>query len=130
MCILTQATQYTIKGDFMAIPKIKIIFFKFKRNFIPLIFCIFTILLVIFSRDNMQAAQNGLSLFANSVLPSLLPFFIATELLRSYQHNTLSRQMSKWNHETTFQCTRRRLICLFNGNYKPDILLVPKLYLV
>lgn len=65
----------------MGIPKIKIVFFKFRRNFIPLIFFVFTILLVIFSRDNMKAAQNGLSLFANSVLPSLLPFFIATELL-------------------------------------------------
>lgn len=68
----------------MTIPKIKVVFFKFKRNFIALLFCIFTILLVIFSRDNMKAAQNGLALFANSVLPSLLPFFIATELLRSY----------------------------------------------
>lgn len=29
----------------------------------------------------MKAAQSGLTLFANSVLPSLLPFFIATELL-------------------------------------------------
>lgn len=68
----------------MGIPKIKVIFFKFKRNFIPFVFCIFTILLVIFSRDNMRAAQTGLALFANSVLPSLLPFFIATELLRAY----------------------------------------------
>lgn len=68
----------------MGIPKIKVIFFKFKRNFIPIVFCIFTILLVIFSRDNMRAAQTGLALFANSVLPSLLPFFIATELLRAY----------------------------------------------
>jgi len=65
----------------MAFPRIKVVFFKFKRNIIPLLFCVFTILLVIFSRDNMKAAQNGLALFANSVLPSLLPFFIATELL-------------------------------------------------
>ena len=65
----------------MRIPKIKIVFSKFKRNFLSLIFCLFTILLVIFSRDNMKAAQSGLTLFANSVLPSLLPFFIATELL-------------------------------------------------
>ena len=82
--ILVLYTQYIISGDFMAFPKIKFVFFKFKQNFIPLLFCVFTILLVIFSRDNMQAAQNGLALFANSVLPSLLPFFIATELLRSH----------------------------------------------
>lgn len=65
----------------MRIPKIKLVLSKFKRNFLPLLFCLFTILLVIFSRDNMKAAQSGLTLFANSVLPSLLPFFIATELL-------------------------------------------------
>ena len=82
--ILGLFAQYIVSGDFMAFPKFKVIFFKFKCNFIPLLFCVFTILLVIFSRDNMQAAQNGLALFANSVLPSLLPFFIATELLRSY----------------------------------------------
>lgn len=65
----------------MFVPKVKVIGFKFKENFIPVLFCVFTVLLVIFSRDNMKAAQKGLDLFANSVLPSLLPFFIATELL-------------------------------------------------
>lgn len=65
----------------MAKFKFKFVFLRLRQNIIPIIFCIFTILLVIFSRDNMKAAQNGLSLFANSVLPSLLPFFIATELL-------------------------------------------------
>ena len=29
----------------------------------------------------MQAAKSGLKLWANSVVPSLLPFFIATEVL-------------------------------------------------
>lgn len=77
----------------MGIPKIRLIFFKFKRNFIPLLFCTFTILLVIFSRDNMKAAQTGLALFANSVLPSLLPFFIATELLG---HTNIIHYLGKW----------------------------------
>lgn len=40
----------------------------------------------------MLAAQNGLYLFANSVLPSLLPFFIATELLG---HTNIINQIGK-----------------------------------
>lgn len=71
----------------------KNIYFKFKNNFISLLFCVFTMLLVVFSKDNMLAAQNGLQLFANSVLPSLLPFFIATELLG---HTNIVQQIGKY----------------------------------
>lgn len=52
-----------------------------KRNIISIVFLLFTISLVLFSNTNLLAAKSGLSLFANSVVPSLLPFFIATELL-------------------------------------------------
>ena len=52
-----------------------------KRNIISIVFLLFTISLVLFSNSNLIAAKSGLKLFANSVVPSLLPFFIATELL-------------------------------------------------
>ena len=52
-----------------------------KKSIIPILFCIFTLFLIIFSKDNLMAAKQGLNLWANSVVPSLLPFFIATELL-------------------------------------------------
>lgn len=52
-----------------------------KQNILSIIFLLFTISLVLFSNSNLQAAKSGLVLFANSVVPSLLPFFIATELL-------------------------------------------------
>ena len=52
-----------------------------KRNLLSIIFCLFTISLVIFSNESLSAAKSGLLLWANSVIPSLLPFFIATELL-------------------------------------------------
>lgn len=52
-----------------------------KKLIIPSIFLLFTIFLVVFSRDNLIAAKNGLKLWASSVVPSLFPFFIATELL-------------------------------------------------
>ena len=56
---------------------------KIKNYIIPFIFLAFTIGLVLFSSSNLTAAKNGLALWANSVVPSLLPFFIATELLCS-----------------------------------------------
>lgn len=52
-----------------------------KRNILPCLFILFTISLILFSKENLSATKNGLLLWANSVVPSLLPFFIATELL-------------------------------------------------
>ena len=59
----------------------KFICLSFKKNILPFLFCIFTICLLLFSRQNISATKDGLWLWANSVVPSLLPFFIATELL-------------------------------------------------
>ena len=61
--------------------KIKFLVFNIKKIFIPLCICLFTIFLLIFSNANLSSAKAGLALWANSVVPSLLPFFIATELL-------------------------------------------------
>ena len=61
--------------------KIKIMAFKIKRMFIPACICLFTLFLLMFSNSNLSSAKAGLILWANSVVPSLLPFFIATELL-------------------------------------------------
>ena len=52
-----------------------------KKYFFTILFSIFTISLLVFSENNLIAAQNGLALWATKVLPSLFPFFIATELL-------------------------------------------------
>ena len=52
-----------------------------KKYFFTCLFLLFIITLVLFSTSNLDAAQKGLSLWANSVVPTLLPFFIATELL-------------------------------------------------
>ena len=54
---------------------------KLKRMVIPACICVFTVFLILFSSDNLAAAKSGLLLWASSVVPSLLPFFIATELL-------------------------------------------------
>lgn len=61
--------------------RVKFLVLSIKNNIIPILFCMFTLLLVVFSKSNLQAAKQGLNLWVNSVVPSLFPFFIATELL-------------------------------------------------
>lgn len=53
----------------------------FKKNFLTIIFILFTISLVFFSKTNISSVKSGLNLFINSIIPSLFPFFIAIELL-------------------------------------------------
>lgn len=52
-----------------------------KKYFFTIIFILFIICLLMFSNNNLIAAQNGLALWATKVLPTLFPFFVATELL-------------------------------------------------
>lgn len=63
------------------IAKTHIYTIKLKRNLLPLLFLSFTFCLLIFSKSNLPAVKSGLALWANSVIPSLFPFFVATELL-------------------------------------------------
>ena len=51
------------------------------KFFFPVIFSIFTFCLLVFSKANLPAIKNSLVLWVNSVVPSLFPFFVATELL-------------------------------------------------
>lgn len=53
----------------------------FKKNLLTIIFTLFLVFLLLFSQTNLFAAKNGLTLWAKNVVPSLFPFFIATELL-------------------------------------------------
>lgn len=57
------------------------VFVLIRKNIISIIFLIFVICLVIFSNSNLIATTNGLKLWANNVVPSLFPFFVAVELL-------------------------------------------------
>ncbi|MBQ7410254.1 MAG: sporulation integral membrane protein YlbJ [Clostridia bacterium] len=52
-----------------------------KKYFFTVIFILFTISLLFFSDNNLIAAQEGLALWSTKVLPSLFPFFVATEIL-------------------------------------------------
>lgn len=59
----------------------KVLFINIKKNIIPLMFLLFTFCLIVFSKSNIQAVKNALNIWVNNVIPSLFPFFIATELL-------------------------------------------------
>ena len=77
----------------------KIFVFNIRRNLLPGIFLLFLICLILFSSSNMQAAKSGLKLWANSVIPSLFPFFIATEALSKtripYQFGRIFNKLMK-----------------------------------
>lgn len=69
---------------------------KIKRNILALIFLAFATCLLLFSSSNLPAIKKGLSLWANSVAPSLFPFFVATELLMNTNFvNILGRFLNK-----------------------------------
>lgn len=61
----------------------KIWYIKLKHNIIPITFLLFTICLIIFSKSNITAVKSALDIWVNNVIPSLLPFFMATELLNN-----------------------------------------------
>lgn len=61
--------------------KTNFIFISVRKNLLTILFVLFLIGLVLFSKDNLEAAKSGLTLWVVSVVPALLPFFIACELL-------------------------------------------------
>lgn len=54
---------------------------KLRKNFFAILFLSFTLCILFFSKTNLLAVKSGLSLWATSVVPSLFPFFVSTELL-------------------------------------------------
>ena len=59
----------------------KFFILSLRRNILPFFFVIIAICLVIFSKTNLSAASNGLTLWVTCVVPSLFPFFVITNLL-------------------------------------------------
>lgn len=70
-------------GDYMNNKKFRCVTFSLKNKLYIIIFCSFILCLVLFSNTNLASAKEGLFLWANSVVPTLFPFFVATELLNN-----------------------------------------------
>lgn len=70
---------------FIIVPfnKIDIKIIKIKKYIFPITILIFLILLVSFSETSFKSAHSGFMLWANNVLPALLPFFICIELIKA-----------------------------------------------
>ena len=60
---------------------IKLYIHSIENVFFTIIFSLFIFSLIIFSKSNILSVKSGLNIFINSIIPSLLPFFVATELL-------------------------------------------------
>lgn len=73
--------------------KLKIWVYSLKKNGLTILFCVFTICLVLFSKTNLTAAKNGLVLWATAVVPSLFPFFVANEML---SYTNVVSFLGKW----------------------------------
>ena len=77
-------------------PKFHFFVIKLRRNFFAILFLIFAFCLLLFSKNNLVAVKNSLTLWATSVVPSLFPFFVATELLlHTNVVNFLGRVLNK-----------------------------------
>ena len=61
--------------------KTNFIFISLKDNILSIIFVLFLVGLIAFSKENLSASKEGLTLWMQGIVPSLLPFFIACELL-------------------------------------------------
>lgn len=74
----------------------KIFVLSFKKFLFTFLILAFILSLVLFSKSNLDAAQNGLLIWTNSIIPSLFPFFVATELLCSTNFiNILGNYLNK-----------------------------------
>ena len=87
---------------------------KIKRNIFTLVFLAFGASLLLFSSSNLPAIKKGLSLWANSVVPALFPFFVATELLMNTNFVTiLGRFLNKYISEQSMQKLSGILFLIF-----------------
>ncbi len=57
--------------------------FYLRKLALPFLCILFVLCLILFSGSAVKAAQNGLALWAGVVVPSLFPFFVASEIINS-----------------------------------------------
>lgn len=73
-----------------------------KKYIVSILSVGFIITLILYSNTNLEAAKNGLKLWANSVVPSLFPFFVATEILCSTNLVYIVRENFRKARKETF----------------------------
>ncbi len=74
----------------------KVLFLSFKKVVFISIILGFIVCLVLFSSSNLEAAKEGLIIWTGSIIPSLFPFFVATEILCSTNFiNVLGKNLNR-----------------------------------
>ena len=73
-----------------------------KKNLVSIISVIFIITLILYSNSNLLAAKEGLNLWWNNVVPSLFPFFVATEILCSTNLISIVRKNNRKTCRNSF----------------------------
>lgn len=94
----------------------KFLYLNLKKNFFTILFVSFISCLVLFSKSNMEAAKTGLTLWATSVVPSLFPFFVGTELLYRTNFVTLLGKLFTKFMRPVFNVPGESAIALILGN--------------
>ena len=74
------------------------IYAKLKEYSISILVISFFVMLILFSKQSLLAAQNGLELFLNSVLPSIFPFLVIVNILLNLE---LLKKICKLFHPIT-----------------------------
>ena len=75
----------------------KIFVLSLKKFLFIFLILFFILSLVLFSKSNLDAVKNGLLIWTNSIIPSLFPFFIATEILCSTNFiNIIGNYLNKY----------------------------------
>ena len=95
--------------------KFHIFVFKIKRNLISILLLLFTMFLIVFSKSNVTTARSSLKIWANSVVPSLLPFFIASEMLMYTNLPYLLERLFTPIMKPLFSVSGRRCFCFNYG---------------
>lgn len=89
-CLIIKSILFESYGGNKMIMQNNLYVIKFKKNVFALIFLLFTFGLLFFSSANLSSVKSGLILWATSVIPSLFPFFVSTELL---MHTNIVNQL-------------------------------------
>ncbi len=92
-------------------------FIILKRNILTIFFILFLFFLVIFSNNNLIAAKSGITLWATCVVPSLFPFFIATELLNYTNITIIFGKLLNKIMKPLFNVPGEARICFNNGHH-------------
>jgi len=77
--------------------KIRVLAVHLHNYILPLFLLFFMFFLIVFPRTNLIAARDGILLWANNLVPTLLPFLIATELLtKTDTVRVFGKVFTKW----------------------------------